>query len=170
MRVREGMPQDIDAVLAMGDEAVGWMIARGTAMQWGTEPWTGNEKREQAIYLGLLGQGARIAETDEGELVGVLLTSRQGPSTALDVGERELYINWLLTSRRHSGRGIGALLIEEAKAMAAKRGIDLIRVDCWAGDNGALVRVYEGYGFRRVHEFLRDQWPGMLLAMRLSDQ
>jgi hypothetical protein len=83
MRVREGGPQDIDAVVAMGDEAVGWMNARGNTSQWGTEPWTGNEKREQAVYYALLSEGARVAETDEGEVVGVLLASEQGPGMLL---------------------------------------------------------------------------------------
>jgi hypothetical protein len=44
-------------------------------------------------------------------------------------------------------------------------------VDCWAGEDGSLVRVYENYGFSRVQEFtvtlLAGPWPGMLLAMRL---
>src|SRR5690348_11991631 len=48
----------------------------------------------------------------------------------------------------------------------------LIRVDCWAGEDGSLVRVYERYGFSRVQEFTvalpAGPWPGMLLAMRLT--
>jgi ribosomal protein S18 acetylase RimI-like enzyme len=170
MRVRSGGPEDFEAVLAIGDEAVAWMNARGNTMQWGAQPWTGNEKREQAIYYALLGEGARVVETDAGEVVGVLLATEQSsPTSAPEAGERELYINWLLTSRRHGGRGIGAMLIDDAKALAAERGIDLIRVDCWAGEDGNLVRVYEKYGFQRVRAFFRDQWPGMLLAMRLSE-
>jgi GNAT superfamily N-acetyltransferase len=85
-------------------------------------------------------------------------------------GERELYVNLLLVSRRHGGRGIGAALIEHAKQEAGARGIGLIRVDCWAGQDGALVRVYEKYGFARVQELAvtlpAGVWPGMLLAMR----
>jgi hypothetical protein len=66
------------------------------------------------------------------------------------------------------------VLIERAKQEAAARGIDLIRVDCWAGGEGSLVRVYEKYGFTRVQEFTVElpagEWPGMLLAMRLAQQ
>jgi GNAT superfamily N-acetyltransferase len=86
--------------------------------------------------------------------------------------EPELYVNLLLVSRRHSGQGVGASLIEHARHEAAARGIGLIRVDCWAGEAGSLVRVYERYGFSRVQEFTvslpRGDWPGMLLAMRLA--
>jgi GNAT superfamily N-acetyltransferase len=87
---------------------------------------------------------------------------------------RELYINLLLVSRAHSGQGIGAALIERAKQEAAERGIGLIRVDCRAGEDGSLVRVYETYGFSRIQEFTvalpAGEWPGMLLAMRLAQQ
>jgi GNAT superfamily N-acetyltransferase len=90
-----------------------------------------------------------------------------------DAEERELYVNFLISSRKHAGRGIGRVLIERAKREAAERGIDLLRVDCWAGEDGNLVKAYEGYGFRRVQEFtvpVREmEWPGMLLAMRLSE-
>jgi len=43
MRIRPGGPGDIAAVLALGDEAVKWMNARGNTQQWGTAPWTGNQ-------------------------------------------------------------------------------------------------------------------------------
>lgn len=170
MHVRNGVSDDFDAVLALGDEAVAWMNARGNTAQWGTEPWTGNENREQLLYYGLLGDGVRVMETDEGEIVGVLMATEQRQGHGTEAGERELYINLLLTSRRYSGRGVGAALMEEAKVIAAEQGVDLISVDCFAGEDEGLVRVYENYGFRRVREFFIEQWPGMLLAMRLSEQ
>jgi GNAT superfamily N-acetyltransferase len=170
MRVRAGGSEDFDAAIALGDEAVVWMNARGNTTQWGTEPWTGHEKREQAVYYGLLGDCAWVAETETGEIVGILLAADQAPGDTPDTVERELYVNWLLTSRRHAGRGIGAMLVERVKEEAAERGVDLIRVDCWSGEDGNLVRVYENYGFRRVREFLQEDWPGMLLEMRLSEQ
>lgn len=170
MHVRRGVPEDFDAVMALGDEAVVWMNARGNTTQWGTQPWTGNDRRGQVIHDRLLGDGTRIMETDEGEVVGVLMATDQHQEYVPEAGEPELYINLLLTSRRYGGRGIGAALIEEAKAMAAEQGVELIRVDCWAGEDGNLVRVYERYGFQRVQEFFVGQWPGMLLAMRPAER
>ena len=118
MKIRPGGPGDIAAVLALGDEAVEWMNARGNTQQWGSAPWTGSQQREAVIR--------------------------------------------------------GAALIGYAREEAAARGIGLIRVDCWAGEDGSLVRVYEKYGFSRVQEFtvalLTGPWPGMLLAMRLPRQ
>jgi|SRR3954447_6208340 GNAT superfamily N-acetyltransferase len=179
MRIRPGGPDDIAAVLALGDEAVTWMNARGNTQQWGTAPWTGSQGREAAIGGQAHGGGMRIAEDQDGPVpgatvLGALVITEVPPAYVPAVAERELYVNLLLVSRRHSGRGVGAALIGRTKQEAAARGIGLIRVDCWAGEDGSLVRVYERYGFSRVREFTvglpAGDWPGMLLAMRLTDE
>lgn len=170
MRIRLGGPADIPAVLALGDEAVEWMNERGNTQQWGTEPWTGNEKRETTVRDRAQGDGMRIIEDATGQVLGALVITETPQPYVPQAGERELYVNLLLVSRRHRGRGIGAALIDRAKQEADERGIDLLRVDCWAGEEGSLVRVYEGYGFSRVQEFTvptpAGDWPGMLLALR----
>ena len=174
MRIRPGGPGDIAAVLALGDEAVKWMNARGNTQQWGTAPWTRNQKREAAIGDQARGGGMRIAEDQDGVVLGALVITEVPAAYVPAAAERELYINLLLVSRRHGGQGIGAVLIEHAKQEAAARGIGLIRVDCWAGQDGSLVRVYEKYGFSRVQDFTvalpAGEWPGTLLAMRLARQ
>lgn len=174
MRIRPGGPDDIAAVLALGDEAVKWMNARRNTQQWGTAPWTGNQKREAAIRDQAHGGGMRIAEDQDGMVLGALVITEIPPAYVPPAAERELYVNLLLVSRRYSGQGIGAALIQHAKQEAAARDIGLIRVDCWAGQDGSLVRIYEKYGFSRVQEFTvalpAGEWPGMLLAMRLALQ
>jgi GNAT superfamily N-acetyltransferase len=174
MRIRPGRSDDTALVLALGDEAVRWMNARGNTQQWGTDAWTGNDRREAFVRDQALGGGMRIAEDQDGTALGVLVMTESPQPYIPPAGERELYVNLLLVSRRHGGRGIGAALIEHAKQEAAARGIDLIRVDCWAGEGGSLVRVYEKYGFSRVRELTvalpAGDWPGMLLAMRLTGQ
>jgi len=170
MRIREGGLGDVPAVLALGDEAVAWMNARGNTTQWGTEPWTGHEKLESLTRNWALGGGMRVLETDDGGIVAALvITEERQPyvSPAPD-GERELYVNFLIVSRRWAGKGLGATLIDRARQEAAERGIDLIRVDCWAGEDGSLVKQYERLGFTPVEPFVKD-WPGMVLAMRLSE-
>jgi GNAT superfamily N-acetyltransferase len=174
MRIRAGGLDDVAVVLALGDEAVTWMNARGNTQQWGTAPWTGHEKREAAIRDQAHGGGMRIGEDQDGTVLGALVITESPQAYVPAAGERELYVNLLLVSRRHRGRGVGAVLIEHAKQEAATRGIDLIRVDCWAGEEGSLVRAYERYGFSRAQEFTvtrpAGEWPGMLLTMRLAQQ
>jgi GNAT superfamily N-acetyltransferase len=138
--------------LALGDEAVTWMNARGNTQQWGTAPWTGNEKREAFIRDHATGGGMRIAQNQDGTVLGVLVITETRQAYVPAAGERELYVNLLLVSRCHSGWGIGAALIEQAKREAAARGIGLIRVDCWAGEDGSLVPGFDSWGSTLVGE------------------
>jgi GNAT superfamily N-acetyltransferase len=150
------------------------MNARGNIQQWGTAPWTGDDKREAAVRGQAHGGGMWIAEDQDGTVLGAMVITETRPGYVPAAGERELYVNLLLVSRRHGGLGIGAALVGHARQEAAARGIGLIRVDCWAGEEGSLVRVYEKYGFSRIQELTVEvptgEWPGMLLAMRLAQQ
>ncbi|WP_194924491.1 GNAT family N-acetyltransferase [Catenulispora pinisilvae] len=174
MQIRLGGRADVPLFLAFGDEAVAWMNARGNTQQWGTEPWSGENSTREAGFLERADTGGmRILEDEDGTPLGAMVITEERQPYVPDAEERELYVNFLITSRKHAGRGIGQVLFERAKQEAAERGIDLMRVDCWAGEGGSLVRVYERYGFTRVQEFTvptrGGEWPGMLLALRLSE-
>ena len=52
---------------------------------------------------------------------------------------------------------------------AAAKGVDLIRVDCYAGDDRKLVAAYERLGFTPAFTFQVKEWPGQVLTMRLSE-
>ena len=108
----------------------------------------------------------RVAELD-GELVGVLVV---GPAHDYvpPTDEPEVYVRLLVTSRDHGGLGIGTALLDEARSLARSTGISLLRVDCYGGDDRSLVRFYEKAGFTPVSEFKVGDWPGQLLAQRLS--
>jgi GNAT superfamily N-acetyltransferase len=64
---------------------------------------------------------------------------------------------------------VGSALIEHAAEETRRAGVGLLRVDCYAGDDGKLVRYYEDNGFRRVEAFTvgEQRWPGQLLARRV---
>ena len=68
MRIRPGGPGDIAAVLALGDEAVTWMNARGNTQQWGIGPWTGSQAREAVI--GDMAHGGGMRRAAEGAMAG----------------------------------------------------------------------------------------------------
>src|SRR6185503_13721284 len=107
MRIRPGGPDDVSAVLTLGDEAVQWMNARGNTGQWGTSPWTGNDQREAMVRDRAAGGGMRIMEDEDGTVLGTLVITEDRQQYVPAAGERELYVNLLLVSRRHTGRGIG---------------------------------------------------------------
>ena len=63
-------------------------------------------------------------------------------------------------------RGAGRRLLDESWQRARSLGIGLQRVDCYAGDDGKLVRFYESAGFTRTQRFEVNGWPGQLLERR----
>jgi ribosomal protein S18 acetylase RimI-like enzyme len=81
--------------------------------------------------------------------------------------EPELYISFLITHRAWNGRGVGKRLMEQARKLAQAAGVSLLRVDCYAGDDGKLVRYYESQGFERTEAFEERGWKGQILAQRL---
>lgn len=169
--VRPGGPADAATVLGLLDAATAWLVARGRTGQWGTEPASADPRRiAQAdawadgggLYLAMLG------DTAVGALVVGSATASVPPAT-----EPELFVNLLVTDRAHAGHGIGARLLAYAAELARERDLGLLRVDCYGGDDRALVRFYEGCGFTATDRFTverpgRPPWPGQVLERRLD--
>jgi len=172
MDIRAGTPEDVGAVLKLLDGAVEWLVAQGRTAQWGAEPWSTQPSLVQRV-VGRAERGElRIAELDGG-VAGAVAVSEEAGDYVSPAGEPELYVSMMVTERRFKGRGVGAALLAEARAEALRRGLPLLRVDCYRGDDRKLVAFYRGQGFTEVGPFtvrLKDgrDWPGMLLAQRLD--
>ncbi|CAM02949.1 acetyltransferase (GNAT) family protein [Saccharopolyspora erythraea NRRL 2338] len=164
--LRLGYHGDLSEILGMFDEAVAWLSGLGRQDQWGSVPWSAVPERVQGVRSTLDSGALWIAEVD-GEVAGALVLGEQPPSYVPAVAEPELYVRLLLTSRRLRGRGIGTALLEHARGQATRRRIGLLRVDCWAGGDGRLVRYYVEAGFSPTERFDRDGWPGQVLEQRL---
>ncbi|MEV6692388.1 GNAT family N-acetyltransferase [Micromonospora sp. NPDC051196] len=165
--LRPGGPADVPAVLRLLDDATAWLVARGHTGQWGSEPASTDPRRiAQADGWGS-GGGLWLAQVDErpvGALVVGTANDYVPPAT-----EPELYVNLLVTDRAYAGSGIGGRLLAHAADLARQCGVTLLRVDCYAGDDGALVRWYERQGFTPTDRFTLDRpghppWPGQLLT------
>ncbi|NYH51127.1 MULTISPECIES: GNAT family N-acetyltransferase [Nocardiopsis] len=148
MRLRQGGPADLPAVLETFDSTVAWLAAHGRSGQWGDQPWSRDPARI-ALVEELVTEGLWVAEIGD-EAAGFLTITEQAPDYAPPVAERELYVRLLLVSRAHAGKNVGGTLLALARRQAHVRGIGLLRVDCWAGGDGALVRYYERQGFTPV--------------------
>jgi GNAT superfamily N-acetyltransferase len=166
VRIREGTPADAQAVLALFDEAVAWLVSRGQTGQWGSEPFSAKPARVAAAAEWASSGGLRIAVSDAGEPIGALVIGARPPHVA-PVDEPERYIGALVSSRRHAGADVGGALVRRAVEEARAAGIPLLRVDCWAGAP-ALVAWYERQGFRRSGTFLVGDWAGQVLSMDVS--
>ena len=168
MEIRQGTIADFDNVIALMDEAVAWLAGQGRTGQWGSEPFSSLTRSVEYMRGEVVENDLWIAEID-GEPVGAMLLGEAPTRYVEPVAERELFLHLLVTSRRFIGQGIGRALVERAKAVARERGIDLIRVDCYGGDDRKLVAAYERLGFRPTHVVMVKEWPAQVLEMRASD-
>ncbi|MDF5756689.1 GNAT family N-acetyltransferase [Spongiactinospora sp. TRM90649] len=165
MRIRLGGLGDVPAVLGMFDGAVEWLAARGRERQWGAVPFSAQAGRIETVSGWAAGGGMRIAELD-GRPAGCMVLG--GPVRYVEPAEEpELYVQGLVTDRRFAGRGVGGALLSRAAEEAAAGGAGLLRVDCYAGGDGRLVRYYEEQGFTRAEPFSVGGWPGQVLQRRV---
>src|SRR5438552_1910045 len=72
--IRSGDSGDADTLLCFFDEAVEWLVARGSSKQWGTEPWSAVPKRVERVKGMAADPGLRIAVVD-GEPAGAVIAS-----------------------------------------------------------------------------------------------
>lgn len=169
MRIRAGGAGDDVVALGLLDGAVAWLVARGRTGQWGEVPMTGQQRWHERARDWVASGGMHMAEID-GEPVGALVVGTANSYVPAAV-EPELYVNLLVTDRARQGHGIGTALLDRAREIARERGVTLLRVDCYGGDDRALVRWYESQGFVATDPFTVDQpsgpWPGQLLEQRL---
>jgi GNAT superfamily N-acetyltransferase len=166
MRIRAGDRRDLPTLLALFDEAVAWMVERGNTTQWGTEPWSAQPAMVERVGE-LVGSGELwLAELD-GEPAGALITSDRPTSYVAPADEPELYVVLLLTSRRHAGKRIGSRLLDFAREQAQKRGVGMLRVDCYAGGTGELVNYYTRNGFVPTERLLVGESPVQVFEQRL---
>ncbi|SBT37856.1 GNAT family N-acetyltransferase [Micromonospora auratinigra] len=171
LTIRPGGPDDAEAVLRLFDVAIAWLTARGRTGQWGSEPASTDPARIAQVRAYTTGGGlhlAQLGDTVVGALVVGEATEYVPPPT-----EPELYVNLLIADRSYPGHGIGARLLAYAAELARRRGVGLLRVDCYAGDDRALVGFYESCGFTATDPFTvrrpgRPPWPGQVLQRRLD--
>src|SRR5437763_1974785 len=102
--IRHGSAADARLVLALFDEAVAWLVARGQTGQWGSEPFSAQEIQVARAAEWAAGGGLRIAEDAGGEPLGAMVLGAR-PAWVSPAPAPELYIEVLVTSRRHAGRG-----------------------------------------------------------------
>jgi GNAT superfamily N-acetyltransferase len=168
--IREGGPDDVPAILGMLDSCVEWLVAQGRTGQWGSKPLSEHRRTVESV-VGYMDEGETyIAEVDGVPAATLTLTDAPGAylSHLAPPGEPERYIHWLASDRRFKGRGVGSALLTHAAEETGRAGVRLLRVDCYAGDDGKLVRYYESNGFTPTEPYTgRDEWPGQVLARRL---
>ena len=165
LTLRHGGAQDAPRLLKLFDDAVAWLVARGQAGQWGSEPFSARPEQVARVQGWAAGGGLWFAVAGDDEVVGAIVLG-----DAFDYvppsDRPEVYVQVLLTAPAWRGRGVGARLIEHAVAVARRRRAVQLRVDCWAGVP-ALASQYERLCFTRVGSFQVGEWPGAILTRAL---
>jgi GNAT superfamily N-acetyltransferase len=151
VQFKEASVSDLDAVVALFDANVAWLVENGRSAQGGSEPFSGNPKLV-GFVRDLLADGlVTIAEAD-GVVVGASVVSDHPMSYVPPIEEEERYLELLIVSPANRGERIGQQLIERARAYTIAEGVDILRVDCWSGGDRKLVGYYESQGFTPTQE------------------
>jgi GNAT superfamily N-acetyltransferase len=169
MMIRRAGRDDVPVVLKILDGATEWLVARGRTDQWGTRMHSTSPRRVAQIIEFAEEGGLWVGEAD-GRLVGALAVGTAPPHIP-QTDEPELYVRLLVSERASSGQNVGGELLDHARYLAREAGVSLLRVDCFAGGDGALVRYYERQGFTRTEAFTEvsgsEEWRGQVLAQHL---
>jgi GNAT superfamily N-acetyltransferase len=170
-QIRGGRPEDVPAVLELLDGAVEWLVSLGRTDQWGTQPLSSYPRRV-ALTEEQARNGQLHLAVDGDRVVGALGVG-DAAGHAPPAAEPELYVTLLVTRRAYRGTGIGGLLLDHARRLARERGVGLLRVDCFASEDRALVGYYERQGFTATDRFevplpSGQVWQGQVLAQRLG--
>ena len=162
-RVRVGSVDDLDAVMALFDAAVAWLAAQGRTGQWGDQPWSASADRVDRIRRMIEGNELLLLDRD-GATVAALAHGPAAHDYVPAATDREDFV--LLLVADPAVRGGGRRLLDESWTRARADTVERQRVDCYAGDDGKLVRFYESAGFTRTETFEVEGWPGQLLERR----
>jgi GNAT superfamily N-acetyltransferase len=169
--LRVATAEDTPAVVALYDEAVEWLVARGRFDQWGTTPFSARPEVVAMIQARAESGDMWLAHTGD-RILGAIVLGDKAPHYIDPAAHgRQIYITGFITSRAPDARTAGQILLQHAKDTAYREGISLLRLDCYAGGDGALVAYYESVGFEQVTRFsvelLGATYTGCLLEQRL---
>jgi GNAT superfamily N-acetyltransferase len=164
--LRVAGPDDAATILGLLDDAVVWLNSRGITQQWGTTSFSGDPKRVAAAE-GWVRSGGGVIASRDGLPVGALVVGEAMPYVPPPT-EPELYVVLMVADRDPSARGVGHALLGCAEQAGRELGVSLLRVDCYAGGDQALVGFYESAGFTRTHTFDVKGWPGQVLERRID--
>jgi hypothetical protein len=159
-RIRPAGIADMPSIIALINESAQWLQTVKKSDQW-EKPWPDEDGRDQRIRRGIKLDRTWMVESD-GELVGTVSCGRGGNKKLWKQRERNqpaVYVSRLVVSRRHSGKAIGASLVDWAGQRGAQIwGALWIRIDVWT-TNKALQDYYLSQGFAHVRTYnFDDPW------------
>jgi GNAT superfamily N-acetyltransferase len=169
--IRPARPGDAEQILAVSDEATGWLVGHGLSDQWGDELPSADAPFVSRVSGWIRDGEATVAADASGEVQGYMV-SGCFPPPYLDeeIARRAVrdaaYVYTLASRMRPESRGAGRALLAWATARARELGVAYLRLDCWA-DNPALRAYYENLGFAECDAYVDDGWRGIVMQLRV---
>lgn len=142
LTIAQAQPADVDAIVAIWDEADRWMLARGVTP--GQPPLPLRE-----IVAARVSHGETYVAKRGAEVVATITLEWADDGVWCDdpaADEDALYVHGLATKRDCAGQGIGHAMLQWAETAAKTAKKPNLRLDCEA-TNAALRHYYEGVGF-----------------------
>jgi GNAT superfamily N-acetyltransferase len=161
MEVRLAGQDDMAAALQIFDARVAWLVARGRSGQWGERPFSDIGWFVDRFATWVEDGSTWVAVDDAGVAGTVTVTGR--PEYAPPIDAAELYVHALVTRDLPAVPGLGGVLLDHAEQVAVRQGVELVRLDCWAGGDRALIRYYEQRGYTVDGPVLLNGWRGVVL-------
>lgn len=127
MKCEIEVSRKIDELIALLEEAAGWLWDRGIH-QW--QPGSiASEFEEGSDEVPRLAVLARHEDVPAG---GCILSTARPPVWQDFEGEAA-YLSWLVVGRAYAGCGLAETVVGEAERWAASSRFSRLRLDCWSG-------------------------------------
>ncbi|MFC3384713.1 GNAT family N-acetyltransferase [Couchioplanes azureus] len=154
------MTSDLEALVALYEEARSWLAKKGS------NQWAANTPdRIRTKLLPSIERGECYVAEIEGRQVGMMTVDEFADPefwAADDDPSDALYVHRMVVARSASGNNVGGKLLDEADKLAATRGKRLLRLDAWR-TNEPLHAYYARQGFDAVRVVnLRHRGSGAL--------
>jgi GNAT superfamily N-acetyltransferase len=156
------------AALAPGITITGWDATRSEELRavknaafedhWGSEPSTDHEWRQLTGGSHARPDLSRLALTDDGTIVGLLLAHRHAADDAV-LGARYAWIDKVATLAEHRGRGIAAALIAASITAMGDAGIERVALGVDSANPTGAHELYRRLGFEPWTRYVtRERW------------
>ena len=153
--------RDLDAVLAVLNDASVWLVRKGVA-----GPWIpGSFSRE--AFAEKIARGevyvAKLAENTVGTVTLQWSDELFWPTAPSDAG----YVHKLALRPAYLGRGFGLQMLVWAERVSRASGKKFLRLDCLA-ENGKIRDYYENLGFIHQGDVYIQGWKASLYEKNLD--
>jgi len=136
------VPADVDAFIALLEDASRWMIARGIAQWWPGEAIATADRLRLAQTRGelcVVRRGSKL-------VAGVVLSSAPDPIWDDSPNDGARYVHRLVIANDERGNNLGRDVLDACERRARAAGARTLRLDCVA-TNVRLARFYQALGY-----------------------